>query len=133
MTAPFLDASTFAGMFRPLTTAESNQVTPLLQVVSDWIRGQKPGIADDDSAAILVCFQMARDEILYGKYVGSLSSFNQQTMHSIKAGVIDRDEVDKWISDSQRRILGLSLVSAPQFNFGTDRPPCDPLLAYWNE
>lgn len=120
MTAPFLDATAFADMFRPLRAAETAVATPLLQVVSDWIRDKKPDIANNDQAAIFVCFDIARQELTYGKY-SQLSDFSETVGRKNVSGTLNITEAEQFITDRHRKILGLSIVAAPAFNF----PECD--------
>lgn len=111
---PFLDITTFASMFGTLNPAQTLVATSCLQVVSDWIAENAPSATTD--SAQLVTFEVTRDEVLYGKY-SALSSFTQQTLHSVRAGTLDRDQIEKWITDRQRRMLGISLLSSPTFSF----------------
>lgn len=116
--ADFLDVTAFAAMFRPLTTAETNVATPLLKVVDGWIRDRKPGIADDDPAAKVVVFQVVRTALIYGKYAG-LSSFQDTTGDRTKAGTFDASDVEGFITDEHRQMLGLALRAGPRGSFKT--------------
>lgn len=120
MAAPFLDATTFADMFRPLSDAESEVVEPYLDVVSNWIRDNKPGVADDDPAAKVVTFEVTRDALLYGDF-GPLVSFSNTMGPRTKSGTLDPGAVERFITDRHRRMLGIALRAAPAFNF----PVCD--------
>lgn len=113
---PFLDAAAFTDMFRPLSDAEDRQVTPLLQVVSDWIRDRKPDIEDDDPAAIVVTFEVAREALLYGKY-GGLSSFDEETSHSKSSGTLQFREIERFITSRHRQMLGLIASAGPRGHF----------------
>ena len=104
---PFLDAGAFAAMFgRALSSAESAQATPLLEVVSSWIREQKPDIIASDPAAKVVTFEVVRDALVYGKY-GPLSSFQDTTGDRTKAGTLDASSVVRFITDRHREMLGI--------------------------
>lgn len=116
MAAPFLDATAFAAMFRPLRAAEIAVATPLLQAVSDWIRDKKPDIAADDPAAILVCFQVVRHELMYGKYAG-LTDFAETVGRRSMSGSISAADVDQYITDAHRTMLGISIHARPRYSF----------------
>lgn len=120
MAEPFLTADDFAGMFRPLSDAETEVAGLLVDVASTWIRDKAPNTAIDDPAAKVVVFEVTRDALLYGKYA-VLSSFTQQTGHSVKSGTIDRDEIERFVTDRHRRMLGIPLRAAPVGHF----PVCD--------
>jgi hypothetical protein len=107
----FLDAAAFAAMFRPLTAAETGQATPLLEVVSKWIRDNKPGIEYDDPAAKVVVFEVVREALVYGKY-RPLSSFQDTTAHRTKAGTFDPNVALQFITDRHRAMLGIELTTA---------------------
>lgn len=53
-TTPFLSVDDFAGMFRPLSTAERNLVALLVQAAADWIRNDSrlPGLLASDPLAV---------------------------------------------------------------------------------
>ncbi len=116
MTAPFLDATAFADMFRPLRAAETAVATPLLQVVSDWIRDKKPDIAADSQAAKIVCFEVVRDALVYGKYAG-LSEFSETVGRRTMAGTFNTSDVEQFITDRHRRMLGISATARPRYSF----------------
>lgn len=121
--ALFLDDGEFAEMFaavRPLKPAETPLVEALLVVVSDWIWDNKPGVADGDSAAKVVAYEVTRDALMFGDF-GPMTSFTKSTAHSTRAGTIDRAAVEKFITDRHRRILGIALRAAPRGHF----PKCD--------
>ena len=107
-------------MFRPLRAAETAVATPLLQVVSDWIRDKKPGIANDDQAAIFVCFDIVRNELTYGKY-SKLSDFSETVGRKNLSGTLNIGDAEQFITDRHRKMLGLSLTSGPVYSF----TPCD--------
>jgi hypothetical protein len=113
MTTPFLDAATFAEWFRPLSSAEDLLAESLLQVVSDWIRNHKPGVADDDAAAQVVTFEVTRDALLYGDF-GPLTSFSKTVGPRVKSATFDRTAVEKFITDRHRRMLGISVLASPR-------------------
>jgi hypothetical protein len=117
---PFLDAAAFADMFRPLSDAEELLVTPLLEVVSTWIRDRKPGIADDDAAAIVVTFEVVREALAYGRF-GGLSQFKETTSHSESSGTFTSRDIERFISGRHRQILGLGSTTGARGHF----PVCD--------
>lgn len=118
--SPFIDASAFATMFRPLSAAETAVAAPLLEVVSNWIREQKPDIADEDPAAKLVCFEVTRDALVYGKYAG-LTDFSETTGRRTKSGTINTAEIERFVTDRHRRMLGVEILAGPAYSF----KPCD--------
>lgn len=103
-------------MFRPLSAAEYNVATPLLEVADQWIRDHKPGIDDDDPGAKVVVFEIVRSAMLYGKYAG-LSSFQETTGNRAKAGAIDSSEVERFVTERHREILGLKRLAGPRGHF----------------
>lgn len=113
---PFLTVDKLAGMFRPLTPAEAAQAAPLLEVVSAWIRDVKPGIPDDDPAAITVCFDVLRGALQFGKYRG-LTQFSETVAHRTRSGGIDTSAVGRFIDPYHRQLLGLSAVGGPVYHF----------------
>lgn len=120
MADPFLKVGAFAGMFRPLTDAESQVAGPYLEVVSDWIRDNKPGVDDDDSTAKIVVFEVVREALLYGD-VAPLTSFSKTMGPRSRSGTFDRGVVEKFITDRHRRMLGLVVNAGPRGYF----PKCD--------
>ncbi|ANN98199.1 hypothetical protein [Mycobacteroides abscessus] len=116
----FLGVEAFAAMFRPLSAAETLVATPLLKVVDDWIRENKPGVADDDPAAKVVAFEVTRDAMLYGEF-GPISSFTKTVGHRTRQASIDRTAIERFITDRHRRMLGISLRAKPRGHF----PKCD--------
>jgi hypothetical protein len=113
---PFLDVAVFADWFRPLSGAESEVVEPYLQVVSDWIRDRKVGVADNDAAAQVVTFEVTRDALLYGEF-GTLISFSKTVGPRSKSGTFDRTAVEKFITNRHRRMLGIPVLAGPRGQF----------------
>lgn len=114
---PFLTVDKLAAMLRPLTPAEAAQAQPLLEVVSAWIRNVRPGIANDDPAAILVCFDVLRGFLLYGRFRG-LKDFSETVAHrSQSGGFFDTSAVGRFIDPYHRQLLGLSAVGGPVYHF----------------
>lgn len=117
MADPFLDVGAFETQFgRDLSDGENAIATRLLQVVSDWIRDNKPDVLDDDQAAQLVTFEVAREALLYGD-VGPLVSFSKTVGPRSKSGTFDRGSIEKFITDRHRRILGIWVFAGPRGNF----------------
>lgn len=119
---PFLNATAFAAMLgRSLTAAESAQATPLLQVVSEWIRERKPGIDDYDvtivdPAAIVVSFEVVRDALLCGEF-GPVTSYTKTMGPRTRSVTFDRDAVSRFITDRHRQMLGLVAKAGPRGRF----------------
>lgn len=121
MADPFLDVDVFAGMFRPLSDAESEVAEPYLEVVSDWIRDNKTDVSADDPAAKIVVFEVVREALLYGD-VTPLASFSKTMGPRSRSGTFDRVAVEKFITDRHRLMLGISVSAAgPRGYF----PKCD--------
>jgi hypothetical protein len=123
--APFLDFADFEAQFgRDLSDAEAAVAQRLLQVVSDWIRGQKADV--DALTAAEVVFEVTRDAINYGA-LERLSTFANTTGGRSEAGSFDnsrqlaKEVVDDYVTDRQKRLLGIPLRAAPAYNF----PVCD--------
>ena len=116
---PFLSVARFTAMFRPLSSEEAKLAAPLLDVVSEWIRANKPGISPDDPAAIVVCFQVLRTALTHGKYAG-LASFTETVAHRTRSGAFDTrtaEAIGRLITDSHRLLLGIALVGEPAYCF----------------
>lgn len=117
MADPFLEFAAFETQFgRDLTEAETPVATRLLQVVSDWIRGQKPDV--DLLAAEQVVFEVTRDQVNLGQY-SAFSQFQNTSSLRTEAGTFkdDDDLLDEIISGRQKRLLGIPLRAAPAYNF----------------
>lgn len=117
MASPYLDIGPFTTQFgRALTAAESPIATRLLQVVSDWIRVQKP--TADVTAAAQVVFEVVRDALNYGAYE-RLTSFQNTTSLRTEAGTFDEamKMVDDFLTDRHKRLLGIPLLAAPRSSF----------------
>lgn len=117
---PFLSVATFASWANNPAWDADQLATSLLQVVSDWIRIRKVGVADDDAAAQVVTFEVTRDALLYGEF-GTFSSFSKTVGPRSKSGTLDRHAVEKFITDRHRRMLGISVLAGPRGKF----KPCD--------
>lgn len=121
MAAPFLEIADFEIQFgRDLSDAETPVATRVLQVVSDWIRGQKPDA--DATAAEQVVFEVTRDQINLGQY-SAFSSFQNTSSLRTESGTFkdDDDLLDEIISGRHKRLLGIPLRAAPVGYF----PKCD--------
>lgn len=103
---PFLDAAAFAAMFGPLKATETALATPLLEVASNWIWERKPDATQEDSAAMVVVFEVVRDAIWYARREG-LTTFSFTTGHRTKSGTADK-AVEDFITARHRQMLGLS-------------------------
>jgi hypothetical protein len=121
---PFLSIDDFANEFgRTLTEAETEVATRFLQVASDWIRGKKADV--DPLAAAEVVFEVTRDAINYGAYE-RLSGFTNVTGNRTEAGTFDmgrsmvRSAVEDYVTDRQKRLLGIPLRAGPVGSF-----PCN--------
>lgn len=119
---PFLDINEFAAEYQgALSAGERTTAERLLQVVSDGIRALKSDV--DETAAKQVVFEVVRDTIAYG-HLGPLSSFQNITSRRQEGGTFDEaaKAVDDFLTARQRRLLGLSPVTAaPRGHF----PKCD--------
>jgi hypothetical protein len=114
---PYLEIEEFTTQFgRALSVAETPVATRLLQVVSDWIRGQKSDA--DLTVAAQVVFEVVRDAINFGAYEG-LSQFQNTTAHRTEAGTFDAEmkAVDDYLTDRQKRLLGIPLRAVPLGSF----------------
>lgn len=118
MPAPdlFLDTAAFASWANNPAWATDQLAASLLQVVSDWIRDHKVGVADDDAAAQVVTFEVTRDALLYGEF-GTFSSFSKTVGPRAKSGTFDRTAVEKFITNRHRRMLGISVLASPRGSF----------------
>lgn len=114
---PFLSAAEFAQWSKTPAWATNSLAEALLQVVSDWIRDNKPNITDDDVAARAVCCEVTRDSLLYGEF-GPVVAFGKTVGHRTRSGTIDRTAVEKFVTDRHKRMLGLSIAPRPAYHFG---------------
>jgi hypothetical protein len=126
---PFLSIDDFADEFgRALTDAETLVATRLLQVISDWIRGQKVDV--DVTAAAQVVWEVVRDAVNYGEFE-RLSSFSNTTADRVEAGVFDRERqlvqavIADYVTNRHKRLLGIQLRASPVGSFAVDdfNPP----------
>lgn len=115
--ADFLDAAAFANWAKTPAWASDPLAAALLTVVSDWIRDNKPDVADDDPAAQVVVFEVTRDSLLSGEF-GPVSSFTKVVGHRTRTAAIDRSVVEKFITDRHKQMLGLSTGPRPAYYFG---------------
>lgn len=117
MTAPYLDVVDFETEFgRLLTEAETLTATRLLQVVSDWIRGQKSDA--DVTASVQVVFEVVRDALNYGSFE-RLTSFQNVTSLRTEAGTFDEafKVVNDYLTNRHKRLLGIAVAAAPVGHF----------------
>lgn len=125
---PFLDLTTFTGMFRPLSTAEQNLANLLLTAAAVWIRdpSRRPDIDADDPMAKLVTFQVVRDALAVpAELVGHLAyerASDDRSEGGTLAAAGDLLDFTEW----HRELLGLSGAAAPApggFDSGFPMPP----------
>lgn len=114
--ADFLSAATFADWAKTPSWESDQLAASLLTVVSDWIRAHKPDIADDDRAAQVVCFEVTRDSLMAGEH-GPFKDFSKTVAHRARTVTIDREALERFITDRHRRMLGLSLRAGPRGRF----------------
>lgn len=116
MTAPFVSLEDFVASFRPLKASEDQLAEWLLEVASDWIREHKPGISEGSVAAKLVVTEVVSTALRYNKY-GPLSSFTEQTSHSVMSGTFTEAAKLLDFTDRHRELLGIPIMSPPQYSF----------------
>ncbi len=119
MVDPFLEIEAFAAEFQgTLTDGQTATATRLLEVVSDYIRARKPGIAGDDPTATQVTFEVVRDAITYGPYE-RLSSFDNETGKRKESGAFSdaANALDELLTDRHKLMLGISRTAAPRGSF----------------
>lgn len=118
MTAPYLTADQFADRFGTLDDGQEASAKALVQVVSDWIRGQKPDA--DPTAAAQVVFEVVRDSLNLAEF-SPLKQFENSTSRRTTSGTFaDGDGaalLSEVITDRQKRLLGIALRAAPAYNF----------------
>lgn len=115
---PFLTAAAFANWAKKPEWASSQLATSALTVVSDWIRDNKPGIGADDEGAKLVTFEVAQTTMAVAELGGPYESAEKKTAHSSRAVTIDRELVERFITDRHRQMLGLATFAKPAYYFG---------------
>lgn len=116
MATPFITLEDFVAAFRPLKPAEEQLAEWLLEVASDWIREHKPDTAAGSVAAKLVVTEVVSNALRYTKY-GPLSSFTEQTSHSVMSGTFTDAAKFLDFTDRHRELLGIPVVSPPQYSF----------------
>ncbi|OMC35490.1 hypothetical protein A5742_12535 [Mycolicibacterium fortuitum] len=114
---PFLDAATFANWAKKPEWASSQLATSVLTVVSDWIRDNKPGIGAEDQGAKVVTFEVAQTTMAFAE-LGPYESVEKKTAHSSRAVTVDRELVERFITDRHRQMLGLATFAKPAYYFG---------------
>ncbi len=126
---PFLSIDDFTDQFgHPLSDAQTAVAERLLQVVSDWIRGQKVDV--DPLAAAQVVFEVVRDAANYGE-LERLSTFTNTTDQRTEAGTFDRfrqlpqSVVEDYVTNRHKRLLGIHLRAQVAGSFPVDdfNPP----------
>jgi hypothetical protein len=129
---PFLDVSTFEGMFRPLSDTETNLATLLLNAASVWIRdpSRRPGLDSTDPMGQLVTFQVVREALavpaeLYGHLEYETSSDDRIESGTLAAAV-DILNFTEW----HRELLGLSGAAGPAAGGMHSGFPMPPALDY---
>lgn len=113
---PFISVVDFAAAFRPLKSSETQLTEWLIQVASDWIRNYKPTISDGSVAAKLVVVEVVSNALRYNKY-GPLSSFTEQTSHSMLSGTFTDAAKLLDFTDRHREMLGIPIQAPPQYSF----------------
>jgi hypothetical protein len=118
---PILGIAAFQALWdgAPLNPAQAQVATLLLQVASNWIVAQKPGIGPDDPAAKLVAYEVTANALRYGKYA-SLKSWSRSTLHKMDSGTLDDPSSALDFTDRHRSLLGLSLRSVPIGSFAVN-------------
>lgn len=116
MTAPFVSVEDFVASFRPLKSSEQQFAEWLLEVASDWIREHKPDTPEGSVAAKLVVTEVVSNALRYNKY-GPLSSFTEQTSHSVMSGTFSDASRLLDFTERHRELLGIPVMSAPQYSF----------------
>ena len=116
MTTPFISLADFVVAFRALKPAEQQLAEWLLEVASDWIRQHNPSIPEGSVAAKLVVTEVVSNALRYNKY-GPLSSFSEQTSHSVMSGTFADAAKLLDFTDRHRELLGIPVYSAPQYSF----------------
>lgn len=112
---PFLDVPTFAGMFRPLSAAETSLATLLLNAAAVWIRdpSRRPGLDSSDPMAQLVTFDVVRQALAVPAQFAGYKSYEQMSDDRSEggtfAGAADMLQFTEW----HRELLGLSGAAAP--------------------
>ncbi|UJL29927.1 hypothetical protein HZU38_05350 [Mycolicibacterium vanbaalenii] len=115
--AAFLDVATFATWAKRPDWSSDPVATALLDVVADWIRERKPDLAADDQAAQIVSFEVTRDALMYGD-LGPFKQAEKRTAHSSRSFTLDREVVERFVTDRHLRMLGLSTGPRPAYYFG---------------
>ena len=115
---PFLDVPTFAGMFRPLTAAETNLATLLLNAASLWIRdpARCPGLDSNDPMAQLVTFDVVRQALAVPAQFAGYTSYEQMSDDRSEGGTFAALADLLAFTEWHRELLGLSGAAAPVAN-----------------
>lgn len=131
---PYLTATDFQAMFRPLVTEETALATLTLKAAAIIIRraftdaGQTPPtVGTDDEMARLVSYQLAREALPAVSEMVGRTQYTIQTDDRIESGTLAAaaDLID--FTDHHRRLLGLPLGAQPAYGgfdsgFGGDCP-----------
>ncbi|NKV95313.1 hypothetical protein GS938_19990 [Rhodococcus hoagii] len=102
---------------RPPSPDERKNIEEMIAAAGLWIRGHKPGIAEDDPAAHFVVIDAVRTAMDTEKYRG-LISFTKTTGGVSRGGTLAKPGELLVFTDFHHQLLGISLVGAPSWHFG---------------
>lgn len=129
---PYLNRTTFEGMFRPLSSAEGTLADLLLKAATVWINDRiaeagRPALAVDDPMAILVSFQVVRDAMPPVPEMAGRTQYTIVTDDRTESGTISAAGALLDFTDQMRILLGLPGTAGPAYggmdgNFGHDYP-----------
>lgn len=115
--AEFATANEVTRGRRPPTADEVANIEAMIAAAGIWIRGRRPGIADDDPAAQFVVIDVVRGAMDTEKYRG-LISFTKTTGGVSRGGTLAKPGELLVFTDFHHQLLGISLVGAPSWHFG---------------
>lgn len=113
MPEPFLTVEQFAGMWRPLSSTETQAAELLLQAATNWIVEHKPTISPTDPAAQVVCLQVVSEAIAAQKHVG-LRQYSRTTGQRMDSGTLAEVGALLTFTAEQRDLLGIEGAAQPQ-------------------
>lgn len=129
MTA-FATTTDVSGTWRALSAAETAYADLLLDAAAVWIRGRKPGIADDDAAARIVSIEVVRSALQKNKLEG-LNTYTRtvggRTESWTGARTATAEELARTLEFSQyhQQLLGIWKPTGPRYTMGNAYRPVD--------
>ncbi|WLP90253.1 hypothetical protein [Gordonia sp. NB41Y] len=119
MSTPFVTAEGLAALWRELSGAEYEYAGILLSAASTWIRNRRPGIADDDPAAKIVCVEVVKAVLLPGQWQG-FTSWSRAVDDAVLSATLADPAGALTFTDWHYELLGINRNALPVGHFPRD-------------